>query len=107
LDDLAIGQGSGTVFVGHALSSEVAAAGSSDVEIPVFLVVGSSGEEGVEAVGEVIVISRGEIGGAYEELIDDVGAEESQGSFVTHVADTMDYFVPVVPLGPCESVGSL
>jgi hypothetical protein len=31
LDDLAIGQGSGTVFVGHALSSEVAAAGSSDV----------------------------------------------------------------------------
>jgi hypothetical protein len=58
-------------------------------------------------MGEVIVISRGEIGRAYEELIDDTGAEEFHGSFVTHVANTMDYFFPVVPLRPCESVGSL
>jgi hypothetical protein len=58
LDDPAIGVSSNTVFVGHALSSEVAATGSSDIEVPVLLVVGSSVEEGVEAMGEVIVISR-------------------------------------------------
>jgi hypothetical protein len=76
LDNSAVGSSRFAVFGGHVLPSQMMAAGSCDIEVPCFLVDGGMREDGVETMGEVMVIRGRKVGRTSKEFVDDVGVEE-------------------------------